>query len=166
MSVSYTKILFTLFISSLLTACDNNSSYIPSDNKQAEIIAVDVFSQQAKTGRWYTEAQYETGKQVFRKNCVACHKQNAEGTADWKTAGPGGYYPPPPLNGSAHAWHHPLSALLTVIREGGGAYGGVMPAWKSSLTEAEMLSTVAFFQSYWSDEIYQRWLEIEKSARE
>jgi len=77
-----------------------------------------------------------------------------------------GHYPPPPLNGSAHAWHHPLTTLKTVIREGGEPLGGVMPAWQGILSEDEITSAIAAFQSYWSDEIYQRWLDIDQQSRQ
>lgn len=142
-----------------LYGCGNKSDKISMSD-------IDVFAKDNHTKRWYTQTQYESGKTIFQKNCAACHKQNAEGTTEWKKADANGNYPPPPLNGSAHAWHHPLSVLRTVIRDGGGSYGGLMPAWKGTLSEEEMLSTIAFFQSYWSDDIYQRWLEIEKNAQD
>ena len=73
-----------------------------------------------------------------------------------------GQYPPPPLNGSAHAWHHPIAALKHVILKGGAPYGGQMPAWEGKLTDAEIYALIASFQSYWSDDIYNRWLFIEQ----
>ncbi|MBY4677572.1 c-type cytochrome [Marinobacterium arenosum] len=117
------------------------------------------------TGRWYTVEQRDAGLALFRRHCAQCHGENAEGTADWKTPDADGSYPPPPLNGSAHAWHHPLAMLHKVIAEGGAPYGGRMLAWQGELTEAEMLKVIAGFQSFWPDAIYQRWLEIEKRSR-
>lgn len=126
----------------------------------------DTKQNQQETGRWYSNSQIEQGKVLFRQNCAACHGQNAEATAEWKTPNAAGQYPPPPLNGSAHAWHHPLSVLRQVILKGGAPYGGQMPAWEGKVSDEEILSMIAFFQSYWDEETYQQWLSIDLSSRE
>jgi len=113
----------------------------------------------AETGRWYSEEQVAAGKLLFRQNCAACHGQNAEATPDWKTTDANGNYPPPPLNGSAHAWHHDLDLLRRTISEGGAKLGGQMPPFEDRLNPAEIDSVIAFFQSQWPDEIYQRWAD-------
>ena len=49
----------------------------------------------------------ELGAKIFNNNCLACHGQNASGPkGDWREKLADGSYPPPPLNGSAHTWHH------------------------------------------------------------
>lgn len=110
-------------------------------------------------GRWYTPSQLELGQQVFADNCAQCHGVEAEGTEEWMKPLPNGHYPPPPLNGTAHAWHHPLQGLKASIREGGARFGGVMPGFGDRLTEAEQEAAIAFFQSKWSDDIYKMWLD-------
>jgi mono/diheme cytochrome c family protein len=117
------------------------------------------------TGRWYTQEQVTNGRQLFAQYCSVCHGENAEATEQWKTPDSNGNYPPPPLNGSAHAWHHPLSVLDQVIRDGGEPVGGVMPAWGAVLNAQQRLDIIAGFQDYWSDEIYDIWLVRERSAR-
>lgn len=117
------------------------------------------------TGRWYSTEQVAQGKVLFAENCASCHGANAEATPDWKTPDANGDYPPPPLNGSAHAWHHPLAVLDQVIREGTAAMGGNMPAWGDKFTQADRLSVIASFQDYWSDEIYDIWMQREKASR-
>lgn len=112
-----------------------------------------------KTGRWYSEQQVALGNKVYDANCINCHKARARGTFAWKKPLDDGSYPPPPLNGSAHAWHHPLSVLLRTINEGGIAIGGKMPPFKDVLTDEQKLAAIAYFQSFWSDDIYTRWLE-------
>ncbi len=111
----------------------------------------------AEDGRWYSEEQARRGEALFRQNCATCHGQNAEGTADWKTRDANGNFPPPPLNGTAHTWHHDLDLLRRTIREGGQKLGGVMPAFEGRLESDQIDAIIAFFQSQWSDEIYQRW---------
>jgi len=110
-------------------------------------------------GRWYTQSQVEDGKDVYEKNCFVCHRDNAQGTFGWRQPGPNGSYPPPPLNGTAHAWHHPMSILKKVITEGGIPLGGTMPGFGNKLDEEEKLAVISYFQSFWSDEIYQEWLK-------
>jgi thiol:disulfide interchange protein DsbC len=109
------------------------------------------------TERWFSDAQVVQGEKLFRQYCASCHGQNAEATPDWKKTDANGNYPPPPLNGSAHAWHHDLDLLRRTIREGGAKLGGQMPAFEGVLDAAQIDSVIAFFQSKWPDEIYQRW---------
>ena len=110
------------------------------------------------SGRWYTQSQVDQGRKVYAENCIRCHGENAQGTADWKNTNPDGSYPPPPLNGSAHAWHHPLVILKKVIEEGGVPLGGKMPGFKEKLKEGDKLAVISYFQSFWNDEIYGEWL--------
>jgi len=111
----------------------------------------------AENERWYSDEQVTQGEQLFRQNCAGCHGENAEATPDWKKTDANGNYPPPPLDGSAHAWHHDLDLLRRTIREGGAKLGGQMPAFESVLDAEQIDSVIAFFQSKWPDEIYQRW---------
>lgn len=109
--------------------------------------------------RWYTKEQVEMGRSLYGEHCAACHGANAEGTADWKKRRPDGKYPPPPLNGTAHAWHHPMSVLKRTIDRGGVPLGGWMPAFEGQFTEAEKEALIAFIQSHWPDEVYAAWLK-------
>ncbi len=121
-------------------------------------------SELTKTGdiaRWYEPHQVTRGAEIFSANCAICHGAKAEGLVpDWRSRLDDGSFPPPPLNGTAHTWHHSLSVLLQVINEGGVALGGQMPGFSSVLTEAEKLSVVAYFQSLWSDDIYEQWQQM------
>lgn len=109
--------------------------------------------------RWYTPEQVEAGTALYAQHCASCHKPNAEGTADWKTRDANGRLPPPPLNGTAHAWHHPLAILRTVVTRGGAPVGGSMPAFTDTLSPQEIDAILAWVQSHWSDKIYAIWHE-------
>jgi mono/diheme cytochrome c family protein len=110
--------------------------------------------------RWYTESYLRLGKTVFESNCMVCHGANGQGLAeDWKKPLADGTYPPPPLNGTAHTWHHPASMLLRTINKGGKDMGGQMPAFAQKLSENEKVAVVAYVQNWWSDEIYGTWLQ-------
>ncbi len=109
-------------------------------------------------GRWYSERQVAAGAAVFAAHCAECHGGRAQGApGDWRRRLDDGGFPPPPLDGSAHAWHHPLSVLLAVIDDGGEALGGRMPGFGRTLGEAERLAAVAYFQSFWDEATYGDW---------
>jgi len=108
--------------------------------------------------RWYSEEEVAIGSKIFASNCVSCHGKRAEGiTENWKVRFEDGSLPPPPLNGSAHAWHHPLPLLLQIVQQGGALYDGTMPGFGNSLSEEEQYAVIAWFQSLWDDETYGLW---------
>ncbi len=98
------------------------------------------------------------GEAVYRANCASCHGPNGEATPGWRNPGADGRYPPPPLDGSAHAWHHSTETLEKMIRVGSPG----MPAWDGKLTNQEIDDVIVWTKSLWSDEIYDVWYkEIE-----
>ena len=152
-----TKWTFLIAAIGLLSACSD-----------VENTTTTLFTTTATDGsaRWYTSEQLAQGKVIFSENCAACHGADAggvaEGVDDWKTPDANGFYPAPPINGSAHAWHHSLAVLLRTTNDGGEPLGGTMLAWQVRLTDAEQLSVVAAFQDYWPDAIYARWATMKK----
>jgi len=94
--------------------------------------------------RWYDQATVDQGATLYSQNCASCHGTNAEGTADWKKTDANGNFPPPPLNGSAHAWHHNKELLKRTIREGGAKLGGLMPGFTDNLPDEEMNAVIAY----------------------
>jgi len=111
-------------------------------------------------GRWYSAAQVAAGEISYKGHCAVCHGEAADGTGDWRKTNENGEYPPPPLDGSAHTWHHPLPILERTIADGGIPLGGVMPGFADTLSRDDAHATIAYFQSFWSDDIYARWEEI------
>jgi len=116
-------------------------------------------------GRWYTRTQVATGEPLYQLHCATCHAADGNATAQWRTPDAAGHYPPPPLNGTAHTWHHPLELLDSTIADGGIALGGVMPGFAATLPQDDRLAIIAWFQSLWSDDIYRRWQQIEERSR-
>jgi len=138
------KLIFLLSIFSLfLSACGDSTNEAVQD-KQTE-------------GRWYTKAQVTEGAGLYQANCAMCHKVDASGTPNWKKPLANGKYPPPPLNGDAHAWHHPLAALKRTVKNGGVALGGSMPAFGHKLNDVQIEAILAWVQTHWNDRIYQTW---------
>jgi mono/diheme cytochrome c family protein len=105
------------------------------------------------------------GEAVYRANCASCHGPNGEATSGWRTPGPDGRYPPPPLDGSAHAWHHSTETLEKMIREGSPGPGG-MPPWDGKLTNQQIDDVIVWIKSLWADDVYDIWFkEIEQKPQ-
>jgi mono/diheme cytochrome c family protein len=118
---------------------------------------------QAQAARITDPVILQKGMQLFVQNCAACHGQNAQGLAkDWKQPGADGRYPPPPLNGTAHTWHHSAKSLVNTIQNGTISIGGNMPAWKGKLSKKDSLHIVIWLTSLWPNEIYQAWWKRNK----
>mgnify|MGYP000149397582 CR=1 FL=1 len=107
-----------------------------------------------------SELNIALGEDVFNKNCISCHGSKGVGLAkDWKVKDENGNYPAPPLNGSAHTWHHSPEQLLYTINKGGVEMGGQMPAFEDLLSEAEKQSLIDYMDSLWSKEIQAKYDE-------
>ena len=116
--------------------------------------------------RWYEKSRVESGKKVYETNCASCHGSRGEATPNWRNPDKDGNFPPPPLNGTAHTWHHPFRVLAQQIKFGLPGGTGKMPPFKDILTDDEIINAIAWFQSLWSDEIYAQWWKIQiRSAR-
>ena len=99
-----------------------------------------------------------TGEAIFNKNCVSCHGPTGQGLAkDWKVKDENGNYPAPPLNGTAHTWHHSPAQLLYTINKGGVEMGGQMPAFEKRLTEEEKKALIEYMYSLWPKEIQEKY---------
>ena len=102
--------------------------------------------------------QIATGKQVFTDNCQTCHGVNARGAVkDWQKPNADGKYPAPPLNGTAHAWHHNMGVLRSTVDRGSIRTGGTMPPFEKALTDEQKTAVLAYIQSLWPKEIYNAW---------
>lgn len=79
------------------------------------------------------------GETIFQDTCAACHGVDGEGAAQ-----PG--IPAPPLDGSAHSWHHADSQIIGLIRDGGAQ----MPAVGASWSDDEVEAVISFVKSRWA----------------
>jgi len=116
--------------------------------------------------RWYAAEDVARGGEIFARQCATCHGAEAQGADDWRQRGADGKFPPPPLDGTGHAWHHPIAALRYQIRYGAPGGSGVMPGFDAVLSEEDVLDVIAWFQDRWRDEIYAAWHAIEVRSRE
>jgi len=93
----------------------------------------------------------------YSSNCASCHGPLAQGAANWHVPDKNGNYPPPPLNGTGHAWHHKKEVMTRIIKKGGKPTGGVMPAFETKLSDTDINSIIAWLQSHWPEEIRETW---------
>ncbi|WP_207062012.1 cytochrome c [Motiliproteus sp. SC1-56] len=120
----------------------------------------DPYHENPDTGRWFSPAQVAEGEALFARYCAQCHGDRAQATPGWTQPDAEGLYPPPPLNGTAHAWHHPYPVLEEIILNGSR---GRMPAWKGTLDKPQVASVIAWFQSLWPEQGYRIWQQRHRS---
>lgn len=135
-----------------LSACNNQDSGNATPQSLVERPVVDATT-------------LSLGQRIYTENCAACHGVNAEGATDWRQRDQRGMFPPPPLNGSGHMWHHPMVDLETMVRDGSPPGKGRMPAWKQRLDDDEIRAVILWLQSLWPYEIYEAWWRMEKKNR-
>ena len=114
--------------------------------------------------RWYEQTRVESGEKLYASNCAACHGARGEATPNWRQRDSDGTFPPPPLNGTAHTWHHSFRVIARQIMFGSPGGAGKMPAFQDKLTEEEVIDVIAWIQSLWPDEIYAHWWEIQQGS--
>jgi mono/diheme cytochrome c family protein len=147
------KKLMIIGLGLLISACSND------DNETASQV-----QPQAKVVRNIDFAQVQRGGKIFQQNCAKCHGAEAEGDPNWRHRDASGMFPPPPLNGTAHTWHHPIAVLKQVITNGSPNGMGRMPAWGGKLSEQEIEDVIAWFQAKWPDEVYGAWYGMNQRA--
>lgn len=150
------KILASLIAGLVLAGCEREPGAMPGQETEEGPVVRNMDAEQVARGH-----------AVYAKHCMECHGENGKGQpGDWRIRDAEGRFPPPPLDDSAHAWHHPTAVLLEVIRDGSPGGAGNMPAWRGKLSEAEMQDVVAYIKSLWSDEVYRLWWQVEQQSLE
>jgi mono/diheme cytochrome c family protein len=153
-------IVLILLSSGLLAACNDEvkekTSPVAEIKPAAEIKTVE---------RNIDPVQYSRGARLYQLNCAKCHGKNAEGTPTWRKTEDDGMFPPPPLNGTGHTWHHPTKVLVNLIKDGTAKIGGKMPAWKDKLSEQEIHDILTWIKAQWSDEIYAAWYTNDQGSK-
>ncbi len=88
------------------------------------------------------------GQAIFANNCAGCHQASGLG---------GG--PFPPLAGNPHVSGADTAALIATVLNGrsgpievnGRTYAGVMPAWKGTLSNAQVAAVITYIRSAWGN---------------
>ena len=153
------KAAIMVLLAVVLVACDQKAE---KDQK----VQLSSASTEQVPARHNDPAVLALGQKVFQQHCSACHGAQAQGAADWRKRKPDGTFPPPPLNGSGHAWHHSRAILRDVIRNGSQPGQGGMPAWQGKLTGDEIEAAIGWFQSLWPDPVYTAWYEMQQRGNQ
>jgi mono/diheme cytochrome c family protein len=89
------------------------------------------------------------GKAIFETNCASCHQANGKGT-------PGAF---PPLAGNKDVTAKDPTPIIKIVLNGlntpktinGQKYGGGMPPWKSTLSNADVAAVLTYVRSSWGN---------------
>lgn len=152
--------VLALGVAAALAACDKPAEP-PAPRATASAAPA---SEEVLARRGLTRERIERGAALYATNCAACHGARGEGPPNWHRPGPDGKYPPP-LDGSAHAWHHSRAALKRTIQDGTAKIGGGMPAWKDKLSDADIEAIIDWMIAAWPDEIYAAWRKLDAGGR-
>ena len=79
------------------------------------------------------------GEALYAESCATCHGDDREGFAQPAV-------PAPPLDGSAHSWHHSDEQILSLIRQG----GSMMPAVGANWDDDEIEAVLAYVKNGWA----------------
>ncbi len=105
------------------------------------------------------------GSALYGEHCLQCHGPGAQGHPDWQTPSDGSFSAAPPLNGTGNDWKRTRSQLLAIIKNGASRNGyPVMPAYDGRLADDDIESIIAWFQTLWPPEVYQRWLKANAAS--
>ena len=106
------------------------------------------------------------GAQLFGAHCALCHGPRAQGHPDWQTPGDGSFAAAPPLDGTGNDWKRSRAQLVHTIMQGAQGKDGTetMPAWKGRLSERDVDAVVAWLQSLWAQDVYDKWFKSQTSV--
>lgn len=147
--------MFAVLLLPLLSACGERNDVVNNAEAMPE----------EKPVREVDFAQVARGAKLYQMNCAECHGSEAQGHPDWRQRDADGMFPPPPLNGTGHAWHHPKPVLHDVIANGSPGGQGRMPAWRGKLDDEEIDAIIAWFQSKWPDQVYAAWARMNRARQ-
>lgn len=170
------KVGYVLLFAGILAGCgksedeasksESKRADTPPSQPAARAVPAEDAQAVAAPARWYTQENVSNGGPLFAEHCAACHGTAGEGTSTWRQRDTDGKFPPPPLNGTAHAWHHPFHVLGGQIKSGAPGGQGNMPPFGDRLSDDEIVDVIAWFQDQWPDEIYAQWWQIELRSRQ
>ena len=97
-----------------------------------------------------TLAAVSRGQELFEENCQACHGVRGVGERPKDMYAKDEYgFVAPPLDNSAHAWHHSDVDILETILNGSDR-NKRMIAWKQKLSRDDAENILAYIKSIWT----------------
>ncbi len=109
------------------------------------------------------------GKVLYEENCAACHGVDLKGQPDWRSVDADGFMPAPPHDGDGHTWHHPDRLLFMITKFGtaamvGDDYKSNMAGYDGVLSDDQILQTLAYIKSTWSDRLIEMHNTVNENA--
>jgi mono/diheme cytochrome c family protein len=101
------------------------------------------------------------GAALYATYCAACHGANLEGQPEWRKRRPDGRLPAPPHDATGHTWHHSEQQLFDITKHGllppnaPPDYATDMPAFKGTLSDAEIRAVLAWIAAQWTEEVHK-----------
>jgi len=101
------------------------------------------------------------GREIYGRECAACHGANLEGQPNWRQRLANGRLTAPPHDETGHTWHHPDAQLFELTKYGpaalaGGGYESDMPAYEDTLQDGEIVAVLSYIKSRWPKPIRDR----------
>jgi mono/diheme cytochrome c family protein len=120
------------------------------------LVAVLVASMDSRVAAVPSPQRIAEGQALYQKYCAACHGRKLEGQPNWQSRLPSGTLPAPPHDASGHTWHHPMSVLFNITRNGaaavvGGGYKSDMPGFEHILSDDQINAVLEFIKSTWPE---------------
>jgi mono/diheme cytochrome c family protein len=137
-----------IFAATLTAACSHGNATSSASQTTAPMRAP-----AASTGAPATVGVNTTpaggGAHVYQTNCSSCHQLSGQGT-------PGAF---PPLAGNpvvtgdpAKLIHIVKFGLTGAVAVGGKTFNGMMPAWGTQLSDADLASALTYVRSAWGNQ--------------
>ena len=119
----------------------------------------------------YRFAQVERGARIYAENCAACHGAELEGQPNWRTQLSTGGLPAPPHDETGHTWHHADGILFIYTKLGANEGLGIegfqsnMPAFRDTLSDADIWASLGYIMSRWPERVRQRQDHINEQSK-
>ena len=136
-----------------LGACSQNSNSSTSSSTEAQSTAATESAEPTSAPTTASNAMAAAapagnGAKVYQTNCSSCHQSNGQGVA--------GAFPPlagnPVVTGDAtkvvHIVKYGLSGAIAV---NGKTFNGMMPAWGTQLSNADIAAALTYARSSWGN---------------
>ena len=99
-------------------------------------------------------ASVELGKHLYRVHCASCHGRYLQGQPLWQVNDKDAARRAPAHDESGHTWQHSDESLFHMTKYGRfdatpADAVSFMPAFKDVLTDADILSVIAFIKRRW-----------------
>ena len=116
--------------------------------------------------------QVKRGKLIYNRFCSFCHGANLKGQKNWRTRKDDGRLPAPPHDETGHTWHHADDLIFGITKfglvppYGPKNYQSDMPAWGSTLNDADIWAALAYIKSRWPSEQQKLQQEITDESKQ